>query len=74
MRLKEIYKTKELDECTFKPQTNIHVPLEEDPQQRLTFLYEMGIKMNMERKDKTQEDLEIEKFSKECTFHPQVKR
>jgi hypothetical protein len=44
----------------------------EDPMVRLDFLYQLGIKMNMNRKDKKKLDIEHEKEVKECVFHPVV--
>ena len=72
----------ELKLCTFKPKinTNSHyksnvvkadnaMPTQE---QRIEMLYKKGTEALLNKKDKTRNEIEIEKYHSECTFKPDI--
>ncbi len=67
-----MYKDKELKGCTFKPHINEKLTLEDNPKKRAENLYEAGIKMQLERKDKPKEEIEKERQIEYCTFKPDI--
>lgn len=78
-KMREEKQLRELENCTFKPKINTYTPkdnvcpidaLQKD--QRLEILYKKGTELLINKKDKTKEDLEIEKYGKECTFKPNI--
>jgi len=79
LKLKEQYKNKELENCTFKPEINADYPLKDSDQDktnatgasRVDFLYKLGIQIIKNKKDKPIEEFEVEKL-KDCTFKPLI--
>lgn len=67
---------KEISECSFKPKINIDYSFSQSnneistKNERFDKLYKMGTKMLLNRKDRLNEDLEVEKNAKECIFKP----
>jgi len=78
LKLKEMTFNKELEKCTFKPETNQDYPLkdtihaDEDSHQRVEYLYKLGIQILKNKKDKTKHEKDFEKDGKECTFKPNI--
>ena len=72
----------ELKLCTFKPKINTHssyktnvVPVDNSiasQEQRLEMLYKKGTEYLLNKKDKTRNEIEIEKYKSECTFKPET--
>lgn len=73
---------KQIAECTFHPKVNVeysfsnNTTLEnQNPRsERFEILYKTGKNNNLNRKDKTKEEIDVEKNSKECLFHPQINK
>ena len=84
-KVKEELEKKELKECTFKPKINQdYVNKKEKNQEntanannekknRMIELYEKGTADIKKKKNKTKEEIEVEKQMEECTFHPNIK-
>jgi hypothetical protein len=78
-KMREEKQLRELENCTFKPKINSYTPKDNvcpidafQKDQRIEVLYKKGIELLINKKDKTKEDLEIEKYGKECTFKPNI--
>ena len=75
---------KEKDEkknCTFKPKINANaqyknnlIPIGNNSilEQRMDFLYKKGTEQILNKKDKTLDEIEVEKYKNELTFKPQI--
>lgn len=69
---------KEISECSFKPKINGDYSFSQNQTQdymnvkneRFDRLYKLGTNLNLNRKDRNYEEVEIEKYAKECTFKP----
>ena len=80
-KVKEELEKKELKECTFKPKINQdYVNKNEkkannnsEKKNRMIELYEKGTADIKKKKDRTKEEMEVEKQMNECTFHPNIK-
>ena len=86
-KVKEELEKKELKECTFKPKINQDYIYKNEKAQtnnnnnnnnnekknRMVELYEKGTADIKNKKDRTTEEIEVEKHKKECTFHPNLK-
>ena len=72
----------ELKLCTFKPKINQNshyknniFPVDESlstPEKRIEMLYKKGTESLLSKKDKTRNEMEIEKYQSECTFKPET--
>jgi hypothetical protein len=71
----------ELKLCTFKPKINPsshYKPITSDTdnsistEQRIEMLYKKGTEALLNKKDKTRNEIEIEKYHSECTFKPDI--
>ena len=80
-KVKEELEKKELKECTFKPKINQDYIIKNEKSQtsnhnekknRIVELYEKGTADIKKKKDRTTEEIEVEKHRKECTFHPNM--
>jgi len=76
---REEIESKELSNCTFKPKVNVEYSFsntihENSTQKTDVFdnLYKHGKNLKVNRKDRTKEEIEIEKNGKECVFNPQI--
>jgi len=83
-KVKEELEKKELKECTFKPKINQDYGNKNEKEannnnnnnekkNRMIELYEKGTADIKKKKDRTKEEIEVEKHKKECTFHPNIK-
>ena len=68
---------KEKEHCTFKPQINqksneIIASKEISMEDRLDLMYNNGVKHLQQKKDKTTEEIEYEKYKNEYTFKPNI--
>ena len=70
--MREVYKNKELEGCTFKPVINEHPQRHQNPQERLDFMYKAGQQNMLNRKDRERNEVELERQGKECLFVPQI--
>jgi hypothetical protein len=69
---------KEISECSFKPRINTDYSFSNSQTQdyvnmkneRFDKLYKLGTNINLNRKDRNYDEVEIEKNAKECTFKP----
>ena len=64
-----------MKDCTFKPKINSNYQRDniyqmENSVERFDALYKLGTQSIIQRKNKTDEDFEIEKYGEECTFKP----
>ena len=81
-KVKEELEKKELKECTFKPKINQdYISKKEkkdndnnEKKNRMVELYEKGTADIKKKKDRTKDEMEIERQRKELTFHPNIKR
>lgn len=73
-KIREEKEIKELENCTFKPKINNYQfrdnVISLDKQQRLNRLYQKGTETLINKKNKTKDDLDVEKYGAECTFKP----
>jgi len=73
LRLKDIQKNRELEECTFKPHLNDHLKPGTNHQNRIDKIYESGKQLILSRKQvKDKNELELERQQAECRFAPKV--
>ena len=79
-KVKEELERKELKECTFKPKINqdyINKKEKNDnnneKKNRMVELYEKGTADIKKKKNRTKDEMEIERQRKELTFHPNIK-
>ena len=64
-----------MKECTFKPKINNkyqrdNVYRMDHSADRFDLLYKLGTQSIIQKKNKTNEDFEFEKYGEECTFKP----
>ena len=72
--MREELKKKELENCTFKPKTNNFSSITKARgANRFNELFHKGSQKEKNRKNKTQEEFEFEKYGSECTFKPNIK-
>ncbi len=80
-KIREERELKELENCTFKPKINNYankdnvVPFEMNGIQaelRIEKLHRIGTETLINKKDKTRDDMELEKNRKEYTFKPSI--
>ena len=73
-----MYEKKELENCTFKPKINNYAGetniIKNGPAQRIDQLYKKGLSSVVNKKDKTKDEIEVERFGKECTFKPNLEK
>ena len=78
-KVKEELEKKELKECTFKPKINQSYANKKESdnnnekKNRMVELYEKGTADIKKKKDRTKDEIEIEKQRKDLTFHPNIK-
>lgn len=76
--MKEDNEKKALEGCTFKPKINNYPGenniIKNNPAQRIDQLYKKGQTAVQNKKDKTKDELDIEKYGKECTFKPKIEK
>jgi uncharacterized protein with ParB-like and HNH nuclease domain len=77
-KLKEDNQKKELENCTFKPKINTYNNesniIKPNAAHRIDQLYKKGINSIYNKKDKTKDELDVEKHGKECTFKPNLEK
>jgi hypothetical protein len=78
-KIREEKEIKELEKCTFKPKINNYTfrdnifPVDSiQKDQRIERLHRIGTESIINKKNKTKDDIEIEKYGKECTFKPNI--
>ena len=73
-KMREELEKKELENCTFKPKTNNFSSITKARgANRFNELFHKGSQKEKNRKNKTQEEFEFEKYGSECTFKPNIK-
>ena len=78
-KVKEELERKELKECTFKPKINQSYTNKKESdnnnekKNRMVELYEKGTADIKKKKDRTKDEIEIERQRKDLTFHPNIK-
>ena len=80
-KVREELERKELKECTFKPKINQDYANKKEKnddnnekKNRMIELYEKGTADIKKKKNRTKDEMEIERQRKELTFHPNIKR
>ena len=72
-KMREELEKKELENCTFKPKTNNFSSITKARgANRFNELFHKGSQKEKNRKNKTQEEFEFEKYGSECTFKPNI--
>ena len=80
-KIREERELKELENCTFKPKINNYsykdniIPCDLNefaPNMRIQTLHRIGTEMLINKKDKTKDDIELERYREECTFKPNI--
>ena len=80
-KIREERELKELEKCTFKPKINNYaqkdniIPCDMNefvPNMRIQTLHRIGTEMLISKKDKTKDDIELERYREECTFKPNI--
>ncbi len=74
---KEELESKELKLCTFKPKINSNYESNNsnfNDSNRIDTLYKAGVNKNVGRKDRPKEEFELEKYGKNCSFKPKIKK
>lgn len=67
-----------LKDCTFKPKINTNYKkdnvfqVDNNAIDRCDLLFKLGTQSIIQKKDKTRNDYEIEKYGDECTFKPAI--
>jgi len=67
-----------MKDCTFKPKINSNyrkdnvIPVDNSSVERYDLLFKLGTQSIIQKKDKTRNDYEIEKYGDECTFKPNI--
>ncbi len=67
-----------LKDCTFKPKINTNYkkdnifPVDKIVVDRCDLLFKLGTQSIIQKKDKTRNDYEIEKYGDQCTFKPNI--
>ncbi len=82
MKLREFYKSKELEGCTFKPKRVTKDPNRRpnnssvDTSLRIDELYKLGIQIVSKKRegDRPKEEIEMIKNENFCTFKPQFEK
>lgn len=78
--MKEENEKRALEGCTFKPKINNYNGNEsnvmrcEGGQSRIDQLYKKGRSNITNKKDKTKDEVELEKHGRECTFKPNLEK
>ena len=73
-KMREELQKKEMENCTFKPKTNNFSSITKSRgANRFNELFHKGSQKEKNRKNKTQEEFELEKYGSECTFKPNIK-
>ena len=73
-KMREELQKKEMENCTFKPKTNNFSSITKSRgANRFNELFHKGSEKEKNRKNKTQEEFEFEKYGSECTFRPNIK-
>ena len=72
-KLREENLKKEMEACTFKPKTNnLSSITKATGANRFNELFHKGSEKEKNRKNKTKEEIELEKYGSECTFKPNI--
>ena len=72
-KLREENLKKEMEACTFKPKTNnLSSITKSSGANRFNELFHKGSEKEKNRKNKTKEEIELEKYGSECTFKPNI--
>ena len=72
-KMREENKKKEMENCTFKPKTNnVSSITKSSGANRFNELFHKGSEKEKNRKNKTKEEIELEKYGNECTFKPNI--
>lgn len=82
-KIREEKELKELEYCTFKPKINNNYPIRDNivplddnilrtSEYRVEQMYKVGTETLISRKNRTRDDMELDKNAKECTFKPNI--